>query len=130
MSDAIDINKNGRLPSEPQSLLRQLMAVRPIDAVPAAKGRLKQVLTVPALTAIGLGATIGTGIFVFTGQVAALHSGPAVTISLLIAATMSTAGRLNRAPVDSMCPSGKPASGAFTRAPGKWMFAPPSRLST
>src|SRR6516225_5325336 len=86
MSDAIDINKNGRLPSEPQSLLRQLMAVRPIDDVPAAKGRLKQVLSARALIAIGLGATIGSGIFVLTGTVAANHSGPAITLSLLIAA--------------------------------------------
>ncbi len=39
-----------------------------------------------SLTAIGLGATIGTGIFVLTGTVAAQQSGPAVTLSLLIAA--------------------------------------------
>jgi APA family basic amino acid/polyamine antiporter len=70
------------------SLMRRLLAAKPVDRAGIAGGaqRLKQVLTVPALTAIGLGATIGTGIFVFTGQVAALHSGPAVTISLLIAA--------------------------------------------
>ncbi len=48
--------------------------------------RLKQVLTVWSLTAIGLGATIGTGIFVLTGTVAANQAGPAVTLSLLIAA--------------------------------------------
>ena len=39
-----------------------------------------------ALLAIGLGATIGSGIFVLTGTVAANHSGPAITLSLLIAA--------------------------------------------
>jgi len=86
MSDAIDINKSGGLPSEPKSLLRQLMAVRPIDPAPAAKARLKQVLSARALIAIGLGATIGSGIFVLTGTVAANHSGPAITLSLLIAA--------------------------------------------
>jgi len=48
--------------------------------------RLKRVLTAWSLTAIGLGATIGTGIFVLTGQVAAHQAGPAVTLSLLIAA--------------------------------------------
>src|SRR5439155_17438514 len=63
-------------------------AVTPVEALekPAGADRLKQVLTVPALTAIGLGATIGTGIFVLTGTVAANQAGPAVTLSLLIAA--------------------------------------------
>src|ERR1700747_1660936 len=86
MSDAIGINKSGGLPSEPRSLLRQLLAVRPIDPAPAAKARLKQLLRARALTAIALGATIGSGIFVLTGTVAANHSGPAITLSLLIAA--------------------------------------------
>src|ERR1700751_3229634 len=86
MSDAIGINKSGGLPSEPRSLLRQLLAVRPIDPAPAAKARLKQVLSARALIAIGLGATIGSGIFVLTGTVGANHSGPAITLSLLIAA--------------------------------------------
>jgi APA family basic amino acid/polyamine antiporter len=69
------------------SLLRQICAVRPIDPVDEAeKSRLKQVLGPWALMAIGLGATIGTGIFVLTGQVAANQTGPAITLSLLIAA--------------------------------------------
>jgi basic amino acid/polyamine antiporter, APA family len=67
--------------------LRQMLTVRPTDPsdMVGAK-RLKQVLTAWSLTAIGLGATIGTGIFVLTGTVAAQQSGPAVTLSLLIAA--------------------------------------------
>jgi APA family basic amino acid/polyamine antiporter len=64
-----------------------MCAVRPIDPVDATeKSRLKQVLGPAALTAIGLGATIGTGIFVLTGQVAANQTGPAITLALLIAA--------------------------------------------
>jgi len=47
---------------------------------------LKRVLTARSLTAIGLGATIGTGVFVLTGTVAANQAGPAITLSLLIAA--------------------------------------------
>src|SRR5215472_19146035 len=70
-----------------RSFLRQFFAVRPVDpADRSGAKRLNQVLTAWSLMAIGLGATIGTGIFVLTGQVAAQHSGPAVTISLLIAA--------------------------------------------
>jgi APA family basic amino acid/polyamine antiporter len=67
--------------------LRQFLAVRTIDpADRSGAKRLKQVLGAWSLTAIGLGATIGTGIFVLTGTVAAQQSGPAVTLSLLIAA--------------------------------------------
>jgi basic amino acid/polyamine antiporter, APA family len=69
------------------SILRQCFAVRPVTEADMTGGnRLKRVLTVWSLTAIGLGATIGTGIFVLTGQVAAHQAGPAVTLSLLIAA--------------------------------------------
>ena len=67
--------------------LRQMLAVRPVDlADRSAAKRLNQVLSAWSLTSIGLGATIGTGIFVLTGTVAAQHSGPAITLSLLIAA--------------------------------------------
>jgi APA family basic amino acid/polyamine antiporter len=69
------------------SILRQCFAVRPVTAADMeGGGRLKRVLSLWALTAIGLGATIGTGVFVLTGQVAANQAGPAVTLSLLIAA--------------------------------------------
>ncbi len=67
-------------------MLWGLLAVRPIDPAPAGKERLKQVLSARALIAIGLGATIGSGIFVLTGTVAANHAGPAITLSLLVAA--------------------------------------------
>ncbi len=69
------------------SWLRQLLAVHPVESPsPAEAQRLKRVLTARSLTAIGLGATIGTGVFVLTGTVAANQAGPAVTLSLLIAA--------------------------------------------
>lgn len=83
MSEAINKYTDGR---RRRSLLRELLAVRPVDTSGAGKDRLKQVLGARALVAIGLGATIGSGIFVLTGTVAANHSGPAITLSLLIAA--------------------------------------------
>src|SRR5580700_2119041 len=87
MSDASGINKSDAAPPPKPSLLRQMCAVRPIDPPDGtARSRLKQVLGVRALIAIGLGATIGSGIFVLTGTVAANHSGPAITLSLLVAA--------------------------------------------
>jgi basic amino acid/polyamine antiporter, APA family len=78
-------NKRSGVPMS--TILRECFAVRPVTAADVAgSNRLKRVLTVWSLTAIGLGATIGTGIFVLTGQVAANQAGPAVTVSLLIAA--------------------------------------------
>jgi len=69
------------------SFLRQFFGLRPVDeAPPGGDQRLKRALGPIALTAVGLGATIGTGIFVLTGTVAANQTGPALTISLLIAA--------------------------------------------
>jgi basic amino acid/polyamine antiporter, APA family len=71
------------------SLLRRLFAVRPVEAIVAeldSAPALKRVLTARSLTAIGLGSTIGTGIFILTGTVAANHTGPALTLALLIAA--------------------------------------------
>ena len=38
------------------------------------------------LTSVGLGAMIGSGIFVLTGTVAAQHTGPAMTLAFLVAA--------------------------------------------
>src|SRR5579862_92981 len=87
-------NEGRPAPGRP-SILRQICAVRPVEVGEVAgKERLKQVLGPWQLMSIGLGATIGTGVFVLTGQVAASHSGPAVTLSFLIAAAVSTLAAL------------------------------------
>ena len=84
MNDATESDTPG---AARHPLLRQLFAVHPVVAPERAGAeRLKQALSVWALMAIGIGATIGTGIFVLTGTVAANQSGPAITISLGIAA--------------------------------------------
>src|SRR5579862_7373859 len=85
MSEVKNTSKSASGPAK-TSILRQMCAVRPIDPAPPGKSRLKQVLSARALIAIGLGATIGSGIFVLTGTVAANNSGPAISLSLLIAA--------------------------------------------
>src|SRR5213593_3191016 len=46
---------------------------------------LKRALGALNLTMLGIGAIIGTGIFVLTGTVAALNSGPAVVLSFTLA---------------------------------------------
>jgi APA family basic amino acid/polyamine antiporter len=87
------------------SILRDCFAVRPVtEADLKGSGKLKKVLTAWSLTAIGLGATIGTGVFVLTGQVAANQAGPAITISLLVAAFGSALAALCYAELASFLP--------------------------
>ena len=87
------------------SILRECFAVRPVTAADQqGSGKLKRVLTAWSLTAIGLGATIGTGVFVLTGQVAANQAGPAITLSLLIAAFGSGLAALCYAELASFLP--------------------------
>lgn len=50
-------------------------------------GGLKRNLTAGHLVALGIGAIVGAGIFVITGQAAAEYAGPALAISFLISAT-------------------------------------------
>jgi len=50
---------------------------------------LKRALGPINLVTLGIGAIIGTGIFVLTGQVAAMRTGPAIVISMVIAGIVS-----------------------------------------
>ena len=63
------------------------------------------------LVTIGIGAIIGAGIFVITGQAAALYAGPAVVISFIIAALICTLAGLCYAELASMIPV---AGGSYT----------------
>jgi APA family basic amino acid/polyamine antiporter len=65
-----------------------LFATKPIAHLDAAQP-LKRVLGPIDLTLLGIGAIIGTGIFVLTGQAAAAHAGPAVVLSMVVAGIAS-----------------------------------------
>jgi APA family basic amino acid/polyamine antiporter len=65
-----------------------LFATKPIEPVDPAQP-LKRVLGPLDLTLLGIGAIIGTGIFVLTGQAAAAHAGPAVVLSMVVAGIAS-----------------------------------------
>jgi len=66
----------------------QLLAKKTDFADPSLSGEpcLKRTLGPWGLTAIGIGAVIGGGIFVITGQAAAEHAGPAVLLAFIVAA--------------------------------------------
>ena len=68
-------------------MLKNLLAVKSVEDLEAesAKGELRRSLGPTALTAIGIGGIIGTGIFVLTGLAAAQHAGPAIVLSFIIA---------------------------------------------
>lgn len=63
------------------------------------------------LTALGVGAIIGTGIFVLTGVAAANYAGPAVVISFIISGIAAGLAALSYAELSSMVPA---AGSAYT----------------
>ncbi len=71
-----------------------LFATKSIDKIVAeahesGEHTFKKTLSGLDLTMLGIGAIIGTGIFVLTGQAAGKHAGPAVIISMIVAGIVS-----------------------------------------
>lgn len=65
---------------------------------------LKRVLSAVDLVAIGIGAIVGAGIFVLTGQAAATYAGPAIVFSFIFAAVACAFAGLCYAEFASMIP--------------------------
>ena len=70
--------------------MAKLFAVKPLSMLKQEAGEegehtLKRSLGPVNLITLGIGAIIGAGIFVLTGQAAALHAGPAVALSFIFA---------------------------------------------
>ncbi len=74
---------------------------------------LKRALTATNLTTLGIGAIIGAGIFVLTGQAAAQYAGPAIVISFIISGLACAFAGLCYAEFASMIPI---AGSAYTYA--------------
>src|SRR6266487_3898566 len=73
--------------------------------------RLKRALGATNLTMLGIGAIIGTGIFVLTGTVAAQNAGPAVVLSFVLAGVASVFAALCYSEFASLVPM---AGSAYT----------------
>src|SRR6201996_7598079 len=70
----------------------------------AHEGGLKRVLGALDLTALGIGAIIGAGIFVLTGVAAAEYAGPVVSLSFVVAGFACAMAALCYAEFASMIP--------------------------
>ena len=85
----------------------QLFATKPIEQLlHTAEGEhgLKRALGAIDLTALGVGAIIGAGIFVLTGNAAAMHAGPAIILSMIGAGVACAFAGLCYAEMASMIP--------------------------
>jgi APA family basic amino acid/polyamine antiporter len=86
-----------------------IFATKSIDKIRAEAGStgehtLKRVLGPSDLVSLGIGAIIGTGIFVLTGQAAAAHAGPAIVLSMVLAGFASALAGLCYAEFASTVP--------------------------
>jgi APA family basic amino acid/polyamine antiporter len=79
----------------------------------AGAGTLRRELGPLALVTLGIGAVIGAGIFVLSGEVASRHAGPALTLSMVLAGVACVFAGLCYAELASMIPV---AGSAYTYA--------------
>ncbi len=95
---------------------RQLFAKKSLDLVlaeMAGEHQLRRVLGPVALSSLGIGAIIGTGIFVLTGVAARQHAGPGLVLSFVVAGLACGFAALCYAEFASMAPI---AGSAYTYA--------------
>ncbi|KAJ1841974.1 hypothetical protein LPJ73_005945, partial [Coemansia sp. RSA 2703] len=85
---------------------KRLIARKPIEQIlrESSNTQMKRVLSRLDLIAIGIGAIIGTGIFVLTGVAAAENAGPAVIVSFIIAGVVSGLSAFSYSELASMLP--------------------------
>ncbi|KAJ4828189.1 Carnitine O-acetyltransferase mitochondrial [Turnera subulata] len=89
--------------------VRTLIRRKQVDSIHArASGhhhQLAKELSILHLIAIGVGSTIGAGVYILVGTVAREHTGPALTISFLIAGIAAALSAFCYAELSSRCPS-------------------------
>ena len=96
--------------------MRQIFATKPLSVLldeVKSDNRLRRVLGPVALTSLGVGAIIGTGIFVLTGVAAHDKTGPAIVLSFVVSGLACIFAALSYAEFASMVPV---AGSAYTYA--------------
>ncbi|MCL1867875.1 MAG: amino acid permease [Paludibacter sp.] len=84
--------------------MNHLFKTKQIASAELKNSELKRTLTATNLVALGIGAIVGAGIFVITGNAAAVHAGPAIVISFIISAFGCALAGLCYAEFSSMFP--------------------------
>jgi basic amino acid/polyamine antiporter, APA family len=104
------VDVDGSAPTEVAPRPRdQLFRRKPVDLLVAQHaedgdgGALRRSMTLPQLTALSIGATLGTGIFVILGQAVPL-AGPAVVLSFVLAAVTALFSALSYAELAGTIP--------------------------
>ncbi|CAM8980844.1 unnamed protein product [Rhodiola kirilowii] len=92
------------------TLFRSLIRRKQVDSADNARRddtgqQLAKILTLVDLVAIGIGSTIGAGVYILVGAVAKEHTGPALTISFLIAGIAAALSAFCYAELACRCPS-------------------------
>jgi APA family basic amino acid/polyamine antiporter len=97
-----------------------LFRTKPIETDLEKNTGLKRSLTAFDLVMLGVGAIIGTGIFVLTGKAAAVHAGPAVVLSFVVAGLACTFAALSYAELASSIGGAGSAYGYGYAGLGEW----------
>ncbi|CAF4961975.1 unnamed protein product [Rotaria sp. Silwood1] len=118
MSTDISVDNNSRIQSKNNAsrqvlsctkvFFKRLIARTPMEILQAeidTRNELRRDLNWIQLLAIGLGATIGAGIFVLSGQAAAKYSGPSVIIAFVISGLIALLASLSYSELGIMMPS-------------------------
>jgi APA family basic amino acid/polyamine antiporter len=107
--------RSGTLPLKRMTLSEQLFTIKSLALLEeelVSENRLRRVLGPVQLTALGVGAIIGAGIFVLTGLAAHDFAGPGLMVSFIIAGlgACTFAGALAMAEFANHMSPGSPAS--------------------
>lgn len=95
---------------------KRLVATKSLEMLHAeaeGENRLRRILGPIGLTSLGVGAIIGAGIFVMTGEVAANHAGPGILLSFVVAGVACALAAFCYAEFAAMAPV---AGSAYTYA--------------
>ncbi|XAR69499.1 hypothetical protein NMG60_11001107 [Bertholletia excelsa] len=110
LSDSQNCDGAGGAQSSWASGFKGLIRRKQVDSIHANSSQtghhqLAKELSIPHLIAIGVGTTIGAGVYILVGTVAREHSGPALAISFLIAGIAAALSAFCYAELSSRCPS-------------------------
>ena len=104
---SVDDRSSSSSSSSRPSFWSRITAKKPLHAILAeeAEGKLDRSLELSDLLAIGIGGTVGSGIFVTAGLIAHCYAGPAVVLSWIIGGIVCAVSGISYAEMSSRLPS-------------------------